>query len=173
MSNPIITFEMENGKTFKAELYPEKAPNTVNNFLSLVNKGFYNGVIFHRVSAGFMIQGGDPYGRGTGGPGYHIKGEYSSNGFAQNDIAHVRGVLSMARAQHPDSAGSKFFVMHDDADYLDGQYAAFGKVIEGMETVDEIANVKTDWYDKPMAEQKMKSVTAETFGMEYPQPVKA
>ncbi|MBQ4053868.1 MAG: peptidylprolyl isomerase [Clostridia bacterium] len=173
MKNPIVTFEMENGKTFKAELYPEKAPNTVNNFLSLVNKGFYNGVIFHRVIAGFMIQGGDPDGRGTGGPGYHIKGEFSSNGFAQNDIAHVRGVLSMARAQHPDSAGSQFFVMHDDADYLDGQYAAFGKVIEGMETVDEIANVKTDWYDKPMAEQKMKSVTAETFDVEYPQPIKA
>ena len=173
MSNPIITFEMENGKTFKAELYPEKAPNTVNNFLSLVNKGFYNGIIFHRVIAGFMIQGGDPDGRGTGGPGYHIKGEFSSNGFAQNDIQHVRGVLSMARAQHPDSAGSQFFVMHEDADYLDGQYAAFGKVIEGMETVDEIANVKTDWYDKPMAEQKMKSVTAETFGVEYPQPIKA
>ena len=173
MSNPIITFEMENGKTFKAELYPEKAPNTVHNFLSLVNKGFYNGVIFHRVIARFMIQGGDPDGRGTGGPGYHIKGEFSSNGFAQNDIAHVRGVLSMARAQHPDSAGSQFFVMHDDADYLDGQYAAFGKVIEGMETVDEIANVKTDWYDKPMAEQKMKSVTSETFGVEYPQPIKA
>ena len=173
MSNPIITFEMENGKTFKAELYPEKAPNTVHNFLSLVNKGFYNGVIFHRVIARFMIQGGDPDGRGTGGPGYHMKGEFSSNGFAQNDIAHVRGVLSMARAQHPDSAGSQFFVMHDDADYLDGQYAAFGKVIEGMETVDEIANVKTDWYDKPMAEQKMKSVTAETFGVEYPQPIKA
>ena len=173
MSNPIITFEMENGKTFKAELYPEKAPNTVNNFLSLVNKGFYNGIIFHRVIAGFMIQGGDPDGRGTGGPGYHIKGEFSSNGFAQNDIKHVRGVLSMARAQHPNSAGSQFFVMHEDADYLDGQYAAFGKVIEGMETVDEIANVKTDWYDKPMAEQKMKSVTAETFGVEYPQPIKA
>lgn len=173
MSNPIITFEMENGKTFKAELYPEKAPNTVNNFLSLVNKGFYNGVIFHRVIAGFMIQGGDHDGKGTGGPGYRIKGEFSGNGFAQNDIAHVRGVLSMARAQHLDSAGSQFFVMHDDADYLDGQYAAFGKVIEGMETVDEIANVKTDWYDKPMAEQKMKSVTAETFGVEYPEPVKA
>ncbi len=173
MKNPIVTFEMESGKTFKAELYPEKAPNTVNNFLSLVNKGFYNGVIFHRVIAGFMIQGGDPDGRGTGGPGYHIKGEFSSNGFAQNDIAHVRGVLSMARAQHPDSAGSQFFVMHDDADYLDGQYAAFGKVIEGMETVDEIANVKTDWYDKPMVEQKMKSVTAETFDVEYPQPIKA
>ena len=171
--NPIVTFEMENGKTFKAELYPEKAPNTVNNFLSLVNKGFYNGIIFHRVIAGFMIQGGDPEGQGTGGPGYRIKGEFSSNGFKQNDIEHVRGVLSMARAQHPDSAGSQFFVMHDDADYLDGQYAAFGKVIEGMESVDEIANVKTDWYDRPREDQKMKSVTAETFGVTYPDPVKA
>ena len=173
MSNPIITFEMENGKTFKAELYPEKAPNTVNNFLSLVNKGFYNGIIFHRVIAGFMIQGGDPDGRGTGGPGYHIKGEFSSNGFAQNDIKHVRGVLSMARAQHPDSAGSQFFVMHEDADYLDGQYAAFGKVIEGIDVVDEIANVKTDWYDRPYEEQKMKSVTVETFGVSYAEPIKA
>lgn len=173
MKNPIVTFEMENGKTFKAELYPEKAPNTVNNFLSLVQKGFYNGIIFHRVIAGFMIQGGDPDGRGTGGPGYHIQGEFSSNGFAQNDIRHVRGVLSMARAQHSDSAGSQFFVMHEDADYLDGQYAAFGKVIEGMDTVDDIANVKTDWYDKPMEEQKMKKVTAETFGISYEEPKKA
>ena len=170
--NPIVTFEMENGKTFKAELYPEKAPNTVNNFLSLVNKGYYNGLIFHRVIAGFMIQGGDPNGTGTGGPGYHIKGEFSGNGFAQNDIAHVRGVLSMARAQHPDSAGSQFFVMHADADYLDGQYAAFGKVIEGMETVDAIAETKTDWYDKPYEEQKMKLVTVELFGKEYAEPVK-
>ena len=173
MSNPIVTFEMENGKTFKAELYPDKAPNTVNNFLSLVKKGFYNGIIFHRVIAGFMIQGGDPDGRGTGGPGYHIKGEFAGNGFTQNDIAHVRGVLSMARAQHPDSAGSQFFVMHADADYLDGQYAAFGKVIEGMETVDSIAETKTDWYDKPYEEQKMKSVTAETFGETYAEPIKA
>ncbi len=173
MSNPIITFEMENGKIFKAELYPEKAPNTVNNFLSLVNKGFYNGIIFHRVIAGFMIQGGDPDGRGTGGPGYHIAGEFSSNGFAQNDLKHERGVLSMARAQQPDSAGSQFFVMHDDAEYLDGQYAAFGRVIEGMETVDEIATTKTDWYDKPYEEQKMKCVTAETFGTEYEAPKKA
>ena len=170
--NPIVTFQMQNGKTFKAELYPDKAPNTVNNFLSLVNKGFYNGVIFHRVIAGFMIQGGDPDGNGTGGPGYHIKGEFSGNGFAQNDILHERGVLSMARSQHPDSAGSQFFVMHDDADYLDGQYAAFGKVIEGMETVDAIASVKTDWYDKPYEEQKMQSVTVETFGVEYPEPEK-
>jgi len=173
MSNPIVTFEMENGKIFKAELYPEKAPNTVNNFLSLVNKGFYNGVIFHRIIAQFMIQGGDPDGRGTGGPGYHIKGEFSSNGFKQNDLKHERGVLSMARAQHPDSAGSQFFVMHADADYLDGQYAAFGRVIEGMDVVDEIATTKTDWYDHPFIEQKMKSVTAETFGVTYNEPIKA
>ena len=173
MSNPIVTFEMENGKTFKAELYPDKAPNTVNNFLSLIKKGFYNGVIFHRVIAGFMIQGGDPDGRGTGGPGYHIKGEFSGNGFAQNDISHERGVLSMARAQHPDSAGSQFFVVHENSDFLDGQYAAFGRVIEGMETVDEIAKTKTDWYDKPYEEQKIKSVTAETFGVDYAEPVKA
>ena len=173
MSNPIITFEMENGKTFKAELYPDKAPNMVNNFLSLVQKGYYNGLIFHRVIAGFMIQGGDPNGTGMGGPGYHIPGEFSSNGFKQNDIKHVRGVLSMARAGHPDSAGSQFFVMHEDANYLDGQYAAFGKVLEGMETVDAIANVKTDWSDRPYEEQKMKSVTAETFGVSYAEPVKA
>ena len=170
MNNPIVTFEMTNGKTFKAELFPEKAPNTVNNFISLVNKGFYNGIIFHRVIAGFMIQGGDPEGRGTGGPGYHIKGEFSSNGFKQNDISHARGVLSMARAQHPNSAGSQFFVMHEDADYLDGQYAAFGKVVEGQETVDEIATVKTDWSDRPYEEQKIKSVTAETFGVDYAEP---
>ena len=159
--NPIIKFEMENGKTFKAELYPEKAPETVKNFVSLVEKGFYDGIIFHRVIAGFMIQGGDPTGTGTGGPGYHIKGEFSSNGFKGNDIKHERGTLSMARAQHPDSAGSQFFVMHEDADYLDGQYAGFGKVIEGMETVDEIATTKTDWNDRPYEEQKMKKVTIE------------
>ena len=173
MSNPIVTFEMTNGKTFKAELYPEKAPNTVNNFISLVKKGFYNGLIFHRVIAGFMIQGGDPNGTGMGGPGYHIKGEFSSNRFKQNDLSHERGVLSMARAQHPDSAGSQFFVMHAKADYLDGEYAAFGKVIEGMDTVDEIANIKTDWSDRPYEEQKMKSVSVETFGVEYPEPQKA
>ena len=173
MQNPIVTFEMTNGNTFKAELYPEKAPNTVANFLSLVNKGYYNGLIFHRVIAGFMIQGGDPNGTGTGGPGYHIKGEFTGNGFKKNDIAHERGVLSMARAQHPDSAGSQFFVMHEDADYLNGQYAAFGRVIEGMETVDAIANIKTDWYDKPYEEQKMAKVTAETFGKDYGEPVKA
>ena len=171
--NPIVTFEMANGKTFKAELYPEKAPNTVNNFLSLVKKGFYNGLIFHRVIAGFMIQGGDPNGVGTGGPGYHIPGEFSANGFTANDLSHERGVLSMARAGHPDSAGSQFFVMHEDADYLDGQYAAFGRVLEGMETVDEIASVKTDWHDKPYEEQKIKAVTAETFGEVYPEPTKA
>ena len=173
MNNPIITFEMENGKLFKAELYPEKAPNTVNNFISLVKKGFYNGLIFHRVIAGFMIQGGDPNGTGMGGPGYHIKGEFSANGFKQNDLAHERGVLSMARAQHPNSAGSQFFVMHADADYLDGQYAAFGKVIEGMDVIDEIATIKTDWSDRPYEEQKMKNVSVETFGVEYPEPTKA
>lgn len=173
MKNPIVTFEMSNGKTFKAELYPSIAPNTVNNFISLVNKGYYNGLIFHRVIAGFMIQGGDPTGTGTGGPGYRIKGEFASNGFKQNTLSHERGVLSMARAQHPDSAGSQFFVMHEDADYLDKQYAAFGKVIEGMETVDAIATVKTDWSDRPYEEQKMKSVTVETFGETYAEPVKA
>lgn len=171
--NPIVTFEMENGKTFKAELYPDKAPNTVNNFISLVKKGFYNGLVFHRIIAGFMIQGGDPNGTGTGGPGYHIKGEFSSNGFKENDLSHERGVLSMARAQHPDSAGSQFFVMHAEADYLDGQYAAFGKVIEGLDTVDAIAATKTDWYDHPYETQKMKSVTVDTFGIDYAEPVKA
>ena len=161
--NPIVTFEMADGKTFRAELFPAVAPNTVNNFLSLVKKGFYDGVIFHRVIAGFMIQGGDPQGVGTGGPGYHIKGEFSGNGI-NNPLKHERGVLSMARAMDPDSAGSQFFVMHDDAPYLDGQYAAFGKVIEGMDTVDAIAQTKTDFRDKPVVEQKMKRVTAETFG---------
>ena len=171
MSNPIVTFEMENGKVFKAELYPEVAPNTVNNFLSLVRKGFYDGVIFHRVIAGFMIQGGDPKGIGVGGPGYCIKGEFAANG-VKNDLKHTRGVLSMARTQVPDSAGSQFFVMHANADYLDGQYAAFGKVIEGMDVVDEIASTRTDFRDKPLKEQKMKKVTAETFGVEYPEPVR-
>ena len=172
-TNPVVTFEMENGKSFRAELFPEKAPNTVNNFISLVKKGYYDGLIFHRVIAGFMIQGGDPNGTGTGGPGYHIHGEFSGNGFKGNDIKHKRGVLSMARAQAPNSAGSQFFVMHDDADYLDGQYAAFGCVIDGMETVDEIANTKTDWYDKPYQEQKMKKVTVQTYGIDYAEPVKA
>ena len=168
-NNPIVTFEMADGKTFKAELYPAAAPNTVNNFLSLVRKGFYDGVIFHRVIAGFMIQGGDPQGVGTGGPGYHIKGEFSGNG-VNNPLKHLRGVLSMARAQHPDSAGSQFFVMHADADYLDGQYAAFGKVVEGMDVVDAIAQTPTDFRDKPLKEQRMKKVSAETFGVEYPEP---
>ena len=170
MANPIVTFEMEDGKVFKAELYPEVAPNTVNNFLSLAKKGFYDGVIFHRVIAGFMIQRGDPKGIGVGGPGYCIKGEFSANG-VKNDLKHQRGVLSMARTQVPDSAGSQFFVMHADADYLDGQYAAFGKVIEGMDVIDAIASVRTDFRDKPLKEQKMKKVTAETFGVEYPEPV--
>ena len=172
MKNPIVTFTMENGKTFKAELYPEKAPNTVNNFLYLAGKGFYDGLIFHRVIAGFMIQGGDPDGIGTGGPGYKIKGEFSANGFKKNDIPHVRGVLSMARAMDKNSGGSQFFVMHEDAGYLDGQYAAFGRVIEGIETVDEIANVKTDWNDRPLSEQKIAKVTADTFGESYPEPEK-
>lgn len=169
--NPVVTFEMEDGKTFKAELYPEIAPNTVNNFISLVKEGFYDGVIFHRVIAGFMIQGGDPDGVGTGGPGYRIKGEFRANGFA-NPLRHERGVLSMARAQNPDSAGSQFFVMHADAFYLDGQYAAFGKVIEGMDAVDAIAEAKTDFRDKPISVQKMKKVTVDTFGVEYPAPEK-
>ena len=171
MTNPIVTFEMADGKTFRAELYPDVAPNTVNNFISLVRKGFYDGIIFHRVIAGFMIQGGDPDGIGTGGPGYHIKGEFSANG-VKNALRHTRGVLSMARAGHPDSAGSQFFVMHADADYLDGQYAAFGKVTEGMETVDAIAKTPTDFRDRPKTEQRMKKVTVETFGVEYPEPVR-
>ena len=173
MSNPIITIEMESGKKIRVELYPEKAPNTVNNYLSLVNKGFYNGLIFHRVISGFMIQGGDPDGNGTGGPGYRIPGEFAGNGFRANDISHERGVISMARAGHPDSAGSQFFIMHADADYLDGQYAAFGRVIEGIEVVDEIAGSKTDWHDRPYEDQVMKSITAETFGVEYAEPKKA
>lgn len=170
--NPIVTFTMANGKTFKAELYPDKAPNTVNNFLSLVNKGFYNGLTFHRIISGFMIQGGDPKGNGTGGPGYYIRGEFSSNGFEKNDVKHVRGVLSMARAMMPDSAGSQFFVMHASAPYLDGEYAAFGKVVEGMETVDEIAAVPTNYNDAPLKKQVIKTVTAETFGVSYPAPEK-
>lgn len=171
MTNPIATITMENGKQIKVELYPEIAPNTVNNFISLANKGFYNGLKFHRVIRGFMIQGGCPKGNGTGGPGYRIKGEFSDNGFA-NDIYHERGVISMARSMHPDSAGSQFFIMHDDAPHLDGKYAAFGKVIEGMDVVDEIADEYTDPYDKPFYDQIMKSVTVETFGVDYPEPKK-
>lgn len=172
MQNPVVTIEMENGKIIKAELFPEKAPNTVNNFISLVKSGFYDGLIFHRVISGFMIQGGDPAGVGTGGPGYHIKGEFALNGFTKNDIKHERGVLSMARAMAPDSAGSQFFIMHQNSSHLDGQYAAFGKVTEGIEVVDEIASVKTDWNDKPKVPQTMKKVTVDTFGVEYPEPVK-
>jgi len=170
--NPVAVFTMENGKAFKAELYPEKAPNTVNNFISLANKGFYDGLIFHRVIEDFMIQGGDPEGTGMGGPGYSIKGEFASNGFNKNDIKHVRGVLSMARAMSPDSAGSQFFVMHKDAGYLDGQYAAFGKVIEGMSAVDEIATAATDYNDRPKKKQKLTSVRVETYGVNYPEPEK-
>ncbi len=170
--NPIVQFEMEDGSIFKAELYPEKAPNTVNNFLSLVNSGYYNGIGFHRIIRGFMIQGGDPAGNGTGGPGYTIAGEFASNGFAQNDIKHIKGVLSMARTMQPNSAGSQFFIMHENSAHLDGQYAAFGKIIEGMDIVDKIATVETDIYDKPVKPQIMKKVTAETFGVIYNTPKK-
>lgn len=169
MANPIVTFEMENGDIMKAELYPEIAPNTVNNFISLINKGFYNGLIFHRVIEGFMIQGGDPEGTGMGGPGYGIKGEFAQNGFS-NDLKHSAGVLSMARSMMPDSAGSQFFIMHKDAPHLDGSYAAFGKITEGMDVVNKIAAVNTDYSDRPMEEQKMKSVTVDTFGTDYPEP---
>ena len=172
MKNPIVTIKMNNGKTIKAELYPDKAPNTVNNFISLVNNGFYDGLIFHRVISGFMIQGGDPAGIGTGGPGYTIKGEFSKNGFKSNDIKHLRGVLSMARAMHPNSAGSQFFIMHANAASLDGEYAAFGKVVEGIEVVDESAATATDWHDKPKTPQIMEKVTVETFGENYSAPVK-
>lgn len=169
MANPIVTFEMENGDIMKAELYPEIAPNTVNNFISLINKGFYNGLIFHRVIEGFMIQGGDPEGTGMGGPGYGIKGEFAQNGFT-NDLKHSAGVLSMARSMMPDSAGSQFFIMHKDAPHLDGSYAAFGKITEGMDVVNKIATVNTDYSDRPMEEQKIKSVTVDTFGTDYPEP---
>ena len=169
MANPIVTIEMENGAVIKAELYPEVAPNTVNNFVTLVNKGFYDGLIFHRVIPGFMIQGGDPEGTGVGGPGYEIRGEFNSNGF-QNDLKHSRGVLSMARTPMPDSAGSQFFIMTEDAPHLDGEYAAFGMVIEGMENADAIVNTPRDWHDRPRQKQMMKKVTVETFGVEYPEP---
>ena len=171
MANPIVTIEMENGDIMKAELYPEVAPNTVNNFVSLVKKGYYDGLIFHRVINGFMIQGGCPDGTGMGGPGYSIKGEFAQNGFA-NEFAHTEGVLSMARAMHPDSAGSQFFIMHKAAPHLDGSYAAFGKIIEGMDIVNKIAETDTDYSDRPLEEQKMKSVTVETFGETYPEPEK-
>lgn len=167
--NPIVTFEMTDGQVMKAELYPEIAPNTVNNFISLVNSGFYDGLIFHRVIRGFMIQGGDPEGTGMGGPGYGIKGEFAQNGFT-NDLKHTAGVLSMARSMMPDSAGSQFFIMHKDAPHLDGAYAAFGKITEGMDTVNAIAECATDYSDRPLDEQKLKKVTVETFGVDYPKP---
>lgn len=171
MKNPVVTIEMMNGDIIKAELYPEIAPNTVNNFISLVKKGFYDGLIFHRVISGFMIQGGCPDGTGMGGPGYCIKGEFLQNGFP-NSLNHTEGVLSMARAMSPNSAGSQFFIMHKDAPHLDGAYAAFGKVIEGMENVNKITDVRTDYSDRPMKEQKIKAMTVETFGEEYPEPEK-
>lgn len=171
MSNPIVTIEMENGDIIKAELYPEIAPNTVNNFISLINKEFYNGLIFHRVIKGFMIQGGCPDGNGMGGPGYSIKGEFNQNGFT-NDLKHTEGVLSMARAMSPDSAGSQFFIMHKVSPHLDGAYAGFGQVIEGMDVVNKIAEVRTDWDDKPMKDQKIKTMTVDTFGETYPEPEK-
>lgn len=167
--NPIVTIEMENGGIMKAELYPEVAPISVNNFISLIQKGYYDGLIFHRCIPGFMIQGGCPQGTGTGGPGYSIKGEFAQNG-VKNDLVHDRGVLSMARSMSPNSAGSQFFVMVEKAPHLDGQYAAFGKVIEGMDVADAIVSAKTDWNDRPREEQKMKKVTVELFGEEYLQP---
>ena len=171
MTNPIVTMELENGGVIKIELYPDVAPNTVHNFISLVSKGFYDGVIFHRVIPGFMIQGGDPDGTGMGGPGYSIAGEFTSNGF-RNDLKHTRGVLSMARTMRPDSAGSQFFLMVADAPHLDGEYAAFGRVIEGMEHADRIVGAKRDRMDRPFEEQAMKKVTVDTFGQSYPEPKK-
>lgn len=171
MANPIVTIEMENGGVIKAELYPEIAPNTVNNFISLINKGFYDGVIFHRVIPGFMIQGGDPEGSGMGGPGYCIKGEFFMNG-VDNKLKHKRGVLSMARSSNPNSAGSQFFLMHQDSPHLDKQYAAFGKVTEGLEVIDAIASVKVDMNDKPLTEQKIASIRVDTNGVDYPEPKK-
>lgn len=169
--NPIVTITMENGDIMKAELYPEIAPVSVNNFISLINKGFYNGLIFHRVIRGFMIQGGCPEGSGMGGPGYSIKGEFAQNGFS-NDLKHTEGILSMARAMHPDSAGSQFFIMHKTSPHLDGAYAAFGKITEGLDIVNKIAETATDYSDRPLEEQKIKSMTVDTFGEEYPEPEK-
>jgi peptidyl-prolyl cis-trans isomerase B (cyclophilin B) len=171
MNNPVVTITMENGDIMKAELYPEIAPNTVNNFISLIKKGYYDGLIFHRVINGFMIQGGCPDGNGMGGPGYSIKGEFSQNGFT-NQFKHAPGVLSMARSMSPNSAGSQFFIMHKDSPHLDGAYAAFGKVTEGMDVVNRIAEVRTDYNDRPMEEQKIKSMIVETFDTEYPEPEK-
>ena len=169
--NPIITFELNDGKKMRAELYPQVAPNTVNNFISLINHGFYDGLIFHRVIQGFMIQGGCPDGNGMGGPGYSIKGEFANNGFA-NDLKHTPGVLSMARAQNPNSAGSQFFLMHEISPHLDGEYAAFGKVVEGMDVVEEIASTATDYMDKPLEDVGIKKVTVDTFGITYEEPDK-
>ena len=169
MANPILTITMEDGSVIRAELYPDIAPNTVRNFISLVKKGFYDGTIFHRVIPGFMIQGGDPTGTGRGGPGYAIRGEFSSNGF-DNPLRHEEGVLSMARTMIPDSAGSQFFIMHKDAPHLDGQYAAFGKVTEGMDVVDRIARAERDYSDMPLEDQVMKTVTVDTAGVDYPEP---
>jgi peptidyl-prolyl cis-trans isomerase B (cyclophilin B) len=171
MEKPVVTIEMDNGDVIKAELYPETAPNTVKNFISLVRKGFYNGLIFHRVIPGFMIQGGDPEGSGIGGPGYAIKGEFSDNGFT-NDLKHTRGVLSMARSRVPDSAGSQFFIMVADSAHLDGQYAAFGKVLEGMDAVDNIVSTKRNFQDRPLQEQVMKAVSVDTKGVNYEEPEK-
>ena len=169
--NPVVTITMENGNVIKAELYPEIAPISVNNFISLINKNFYDGLIFHRVIKGFMIQGGDPVGNGTGGPGYSIKGEFSQNG-VKNDLKHTEGVLSMARSMAPNSAGSQFFIMHKHSPHLDGSYAAFGKVIEGMDVVNSIAETRTDYSDRPLEDQRIKTMTVETFGMDYPEPEK-
>ena len=169
--NPVVTFTMENGDVIKAELYPDIAPVSVNNFISLIQKNFYDGLIFHRVIKGFMIQGGDPEGSGMGGPGYSIRGEFAQNGYP-NDLKHTAGVLSMARSMHPNSAGSQFFIMHADSPHLDGAYAAFGKVIEGLENVNKIAETATDYSDRPLEDQVMKTVTVETFGVEYPEPDK-
>lgn len=171
MTNPVVTIEMENGDLIKVELYPEVAPNTVNNFISLVQKGFYNGLIFHRVINGFMIQGGCPDGTGMGGPGYQIKGEFSMNRF-ENKLAHTAGVISMARSQMPNSAGSQFFIMHKDSPHLDGSYAAFGKVTEGMDIVNKIAETDTDYSDRPLTPQVMKNVSVELFGENFPEPEK-
>ena len=169
--NPVVTFTMENGDVMKAELYPDIAPISVNNFISLIQKNFYDGLIFHRVIRGFMIQGGDPQGTGMGGPGYSIKGEFAANGF-QNDLKHTEGVLSMARSMMPDSAGSQFFIMHKNAPHLDGSYAAFGRIIDGMDVVNKIAETPTDYSDRPLEDQKIAAVTVETFGVDYPEPEK-
>ena len=171
MSNPVITITMENGDVMKGELYPEIAPNTVNNFISLISKGYYDGLIFHRVIRGFMIQGGCPQGTGMGGPGYSIKGEFAQNGF-QNDLKHTEGVLSMARSMMPNSAGSQFFIMHKTSPHLDGAYAAFGKITEGMDIVNKIAETPTDYSDRPLEDQRIKSMTVDTFGVDYPEPEK-